>query len=805
MNMNNSLQDLRYSFRTLRHNLSFTILSLIVLALGIGASTAIFSFVNSIILSPLPCPEPERLVVISERNPEKGRLNPVVSPRNLEDWERMSRTIEGFGAWRDWGFRLSTKEGLEGVYAGIASPNLFKVLGLEPALGRYFLPEEDQPGRNQVVLLSHSYWQQRFGGDPGIVGRSLLLSNKNFTVLGVLPAKMGALGLGEIKIWAPLSIDPDQFKERYLRNRRVYARLKEGVTLNEAQAEMATIARGLAEQYPNDNAGWGVSIVSLHENEVGSVRTALFVFLGAVGLLFLIACANVANLLLARATTRRKEFAIRAALGAERISIIRLLLTESLLISLFGGVLGLLLATWILDLFVAISPGNIPRLMEVKIDGYVLGFTFFVTVLSAIFFGLLPALRLSRLDLVTELKDGNKSSSGVRDFRPRNLLVIAQVALALVLLIGAGLLTQTFLRLMTQSPGFNPDNLLTVQLFPPMAKYKESRQVAAFYQQITEEFKSIPGVESVGAASAGPQFGGYEPVEFLVQGQSLSSRGDYPVARFYDAGPNYFHTLGIPLLGGRDFSERDNAESPHVAIINETMARLLFPDRVAVGQRINLVRFKDTVEIVGIVGDVKRFGMNSAVEPEIYWPYVQNPRWAIYFVFRTASDPQSIAGEVRSRVFKMDSDVLVSNIYTMDKLISSTLKRPRFNMFLLGIFAFTALLLASVGIYGVISYSVTQRTREIGIRMALGAQQRDVLKLVIKQGMLLVLIGVVIGLIASFAISRVMSSLLYGISATDPLTFALVALILSIVAFLACYFPARRATSVDPMIALHCE
>lgn len=797
-------QDLRYAFRTLGRNPGFSFVVVLILALGIGANTAIFSFVNGVLLSSLPFPEPDRLILVAERNPEKGKSG-VVSPRNLEDWEKQSKTIEQFGAWRDWSFRITTPEGRMPASAGIASPGLFAALAVKPVAGRLLLPEDNQRGRDHVVLISYGYWQANLGGDSSIVGQPITLDNESFTIVGVLPPSLKALGLGRFDIWAPVSVDPDQYLERYVRNRRVYARLKPGVSIKEAQAEMDTIAQQLAEQYPKDNAGYSVSIASLQDAQVRDVRPALLVFLGAVGLVLLIACANVANLLLARSATRRKEFAIRAALGASRLHLIRQLLTEAVVLALVGGAIGVLLAFWIVDLFVAISPGNIPRLDQVKLDGRVVAFALSLSLLTGVVFGLAAAIGSSRVNLVEHLKEGQRGSAAGLGTRLRGLLVISQVALALVLLAGAGLLGQSFVRLITLRPGFNPQNLLTVQLFLPMERYKKGNEVAAFYQRATEEFRSIPGVQSVGATSAGPQFGGYEPVDVLVEGQPAPASGEYPHARYYNVGPDYFHTMQTPLLAGREFTNRDTPGAPAVAIINQAMVRRFFPSEDPLGKRILLVREKEDLEIVGVVGDVRRFEVGDVVEPEVYYPYMQRPRWATYFAIRTNSDPISVVAAVRSRMLTLDKDVPVSNVSTIDQLVSAALREPRFNTALIGAFAGLALLLASVGLYAVVSYSVTQRTHEIGVRIAVGAGQGDIFKLIVGQGMVLTLIGVAIGLAASFALTRVMLSLLFEVSATDPLTFAGISLLLASVALLACYVPARRAMKVDPMMALRYE
>jgi putative ABC transport system permease protein len=797
--MEKLLQDLRYGIRSLAKSPAFTIVAILTMAVGIGANAAIFSFVNVLLLRPLPFPESDRLITLSEGNPEQGQAFRGVSPRNLEDWQKQSRTIAAFGAWRDWRFHMPTPEGMTLVSSAIGSPGLFEALGVKPALGRSFSAAENERGRDHVVMLSYRFWQNQYGGDTGIIGQSLTLDNESFTIIGILPAELETLSLGRWKIWAPLSIDPDQFLGRHVRNRRVIGRLQPGVTRNQAQAEMEGIAAGLAAQYPKENGGWHIAVAGLQDVEIGDLRTPLLVFVGAVGLVLLIACANVANLLLARAATRRKELAIRAALGAGRFRILRQLLTESVLLALAGGAIGLMLASWLIDLFVAISPGPLPRLGEVKLDGAVLAFTFLVSLLTGVLFGLAPGLRGSHIQLVEDLKEGGRAAGSSRAGL-RNILVVSQVMLAMVLLVAAGLLGRTFVKLATMQPGYNPDRLLTAQLFLPFDKYKKL-QVAAFYRQMTEEFSTIPGVEGVGVTSAGPEFGGIEPVEFIIEGRPASA-GEYPHARYYNIGPDYFHTLQTPVLQGREFTDEDGEGAPEVAVINQTMARRFFADENPVGKRLTLPREQTALEIVGVVGDVQRRDVGASVEPEIYWPYMQQPRWATYFVIRVSDSPTSVIAAVRQRVAAADPQVIVTNTETMDQLVGYALKTPRFNLLLLGIFAVTALFLASVGLYGVISYDVMQRTREIGIRLALGAQPRKIFSLVIGQGLLLTLTGVVIGTGTALLATRLLSSMLFGVSATDSLTLAAIALLLVVVALAACYLPARRATRVDPIVAL---
>jgi putative ABC transport system permease protein len=803
--MNSLLQDIRGALRVLVRNPALTITIVVLLAFGIGVNTAIFSFVRGVLLRPLPFPEPEQLIVVNESNPGKGMPRFVVSPRNLEDWEKQSQTIERFGAFRDWHFSLITPEGPEGISSAVASPGLFDVLRVRPVLGRVFRPEDDQPGRNQVIVISNRLWKSRFGGDRGAIGSSLNLDDSNYLVIGVLPPELDSLWLGGFDVWAPLSVDPDQNLARHHRNRQVYARLAQGATIEQARSEMTGIAAGLEKEYPDQNGGWGVVIGPLLEREVGSVKPALVTFSAAVGLVLLIACANIANLLLAGATKRRREFAIRAALGAGRWRLMRQLLAESGVVAILGGGLGLLLAFWAIDLFAVLSPGNIPRLSEVRIDGGVLGFTLLLTLTASVLFGLAPALQCSQTNLVEDLKEGQRGSTGRLGRSLRGALVVSQVSLALVLLVGAGLLAQSFLRMTTAAPGFNPDNLLIVWLAAPMKKYQKPEQVADFYLKVTREFEALPGVTSVGAVSAGPQFKSLETIEFSPAGREASTPGQYPQAHYFDAGPNYFRTMGIPVIKGREFTERDIVGSPSVAVINESMARRYWPDEDPIGKRVDLVRENETMEIVGVVGDVPGYGPDAKVEPEIYWPYLQRTRWATYFAIRSGSDPAILAPAVRPRVAAIDKDVFVSTPRTMDVLISRSLKDPRFNLFVVAVFATAALLLASVGLYAVISYSAAQRTHEIGIRVALGAARRDVLNLIVGEGLKLVLGGLALGLILSFAVTRLIANLLFGTSPTDPAALAGVSVLLLVVALAASFIPARRAAKTDPMTALRHE
>ena len=799
------LRDIRIAIRSLLKRPAFAVIAIVTLALGLGATTAIFSFVNALLLRPLPFPAPERLVVLSEINPEKRRNLPTASPRNIEDWQKQSQTIEQFGAWRDWHFRVSTTNGPLAASSAINSPQLFQVLGIKPLRGRLPLPEENQVGRDHVVVITNSFWQTRFAGSENVIGQTLFLDKEPFTIIGILPPNFEALNLGSFEIWAPLSVDPDQTLGRGAKNRRVYALMKEHVSLEAVQSEMTAIASRLSQEYPAENGGWTIKVNSLQREEVGDLRTSMLLFLGAVGIVLLIACINVSNLLLARVMTRRKEFAVRVALGASRFQLVRQLLTESVFLSLVGGAAGLLLAIWLMRLFIAITPTVLPHTEDIKIDGTVLGFTFLLAVISGILFGVMPGLQSSSVNLVSELKDAPGMFRSGGALRLWNILVISQVALAVTLLIGAGLLGQTFLRLLRHDPGFNTENLVAASVFPPMDKYKTRAQVVSLYEQIGADIQAMPGVQSVGFVSAGPQFGGFEATDVLPEGEAASGAGDYPQAIYFNTSENYFATMGIPLLRGRDFSASDNSSAPQVAIINQTMAQRFWPNQAAVGKRLTLVREKTAVEIIGVVGDIERYGLGENIQPEIYFPYSQQARWATFFVVRTDLAAGTFRGALQSRLAKIDSEVRLSRTSSMDDLITSSLKRPRFNLLLVGIFATTALLLAAVGIYGVMSYVVEQQTREIGIRSALGAKRSHILKLVIGHGVGMAFIGIVVGLVASVGLTRFLAGLLYGVTAVDPMTFIGISILLLMVSVLACYIPARRATKVDPLVALRYE
>jgi putative ABC transport system permease protein len=805
--MGTLLQDLRYGVRMLLKNPGFTVVAVLALALGIGANTAIFSVVNAVLLRPLPFADADRLIWITAVNPAQGITDSNVSPPDFADWKNQNQLFEDIAAFVTGGAILSGSAEPERVPAADVTASFFSVLGVNPALGRNFLAEEDRPGGESVVIISHGLWQRRFGADPNIVGNKINVSGQSYTVVGVMPA--GFQFMVPIDLWVPLALDAgaERRDNRYL---QVFARLKPGVRLEQAQSQMNTVTQRLSQSYVETNANWGTRLTRLHELMVADVRPALLLLLGAVGFVLLITCANVANLLLARAAARQKEMAVRAALGASRLRVVRQLLTESLLLSIVGGILGLLLSIWLTDFLVSISPANSPRLDEVGLDGRVLAFTLGVTCLIGLLFGLAPAWASTRVNLNEALKEGGRSfSEGWRRNHLRKLLVVSEVALSLMLLVGAGLLIKSFVLLRETNPGFDAHQVLTMRVGLPSAKYKEGRQKAEFFQRLTENISALPGVESAGAVLSLPLGGSNFSVgrSFIPEGRPLtpeeSINGMYVVTT-----PGYFRTMKIPLIAGRQFTEQDKGDAPQVVIVSETLARRYFPGESAIGKRIKIWRDEDFPrEIVGVVGDTKTGALNDALGPQMYVPHAQDSSWGgMSLVVRTTSTtPAALASAVRGAVLALDKDQPVFNIKTMEDIVAASFADRRISMLLFSGFAGLALLLAALGVYGVISYSIAQRTHEIGLRMALGAQRRDVLILVLRQGMSLVLVGVCIGLVSAFALTRVMASLLYEVSATDPVTFAGVALLLSAVALLACLIPARRAMRVDPMVALRYE
>ena len=811
--MQTLLQDLRYAIRMMTSNRAFTAVAVLVLALGIGANSVIFSVVNAVLLRSLPFPNADRIILVFESNLQRQSKEGVAAA-NFLDWKDQNQVFESLAAYREESFSLTGANGPERVSGLVTTASLFPVMGVRPRLGRVFQPDEDSLGGARVAVISQSLWQRRFGSDPNIIGQKLTASSEPLAIIGVMPAQFRFPA--EADLWIPprrvvpehvLTPTVNMSSNRDSHYLSAIGRLKPNVTLQQASADMDAVASRIEEENPNDNMGRGVSLVTLRELAVGNIRPTLLVLFGAVGFVLLIACANVANLLLARAATRQKEMAIRTALGANRLRLVRQLLTESVLLAVAGGGLGLLLALWGINPLVALMPAEISGAKNIKIDGLVLGFTLGMSLLTGLVFGLVPAWHATKSNLNESLKEGGRGgTAGTRRIQARGLLVVSEIALSLVLLIGAGLMIRSFIRLEQVNPGFETRNILTMRLSLPAAQYPAGPSRAAFFQQVIARLQSTPGVQSAAALSRLPLTPGNSGRGLTIDGRPNDGDSDGPSADYRVISPDYFRAMGIPFSKGRDFTERDTADAPGVVIINETMARRYWPDEDPLGKRLRIDTTGDPwMEIVGVVGNVRHFGLDSQSKAEIYVPYFKDPWPFMTLVVRSASDLASLPGMMRNEVWAVDRDLPVPDIKTMDQLLTGSVSGRRFNMLLLGIFAAVALVLAAVGIYGVMSYSVTQRTHEIGIRMALGATQSDVLKLVVRQGMTLALIGVGTGLVASFALTRVLTSLLFAVGATDPATFAIISALLTGVALAACLVPARRAMKVDPMIALRYE
>ncbi|MGA9769122.1 MAG: ABC transporter permease [Blastocatellia bacterium] len=802
--METLLKDVRFGVRMLVKNPGFAVVAVIALALGIGANTAIFSVVNAVLLRPLPFEAPDRLMVIRETKlPQFPEFS--VAPGNFLDWQKQSTVFEQMAAIQTSPFNLVGTGEPERLQGQRVTDGFFAMLGAQPQIGRVFMPEEDQPGHSNVVILSHGLWQRRFGGDPNILSQTIMLNGQSFNVVGVMPPTF-RYGGRNTELWTPIAFtaqDSQQHGGHYI---QAIGRLKPGVTLEQTQEELSAIAVRLAEQYPNSNAGWNVKVMPLLESAVRSIKPTLLVLLGAVAFVLLIACANVANLLLARAASRQKEVAIRTALGATRLRIIRQMLTESVLLSIAGGAVGLLLALWGINLLLSLAPEDLPRVRDVSLDGKVLAFTIGITLLTGLIFGLVPALQASKPNLNETLKDaGRGSTEGGRHHIIRSGLVVFEIATALVLLVGAGLMIKSFLQLQQVDPGFNSSNALVVNVSLPKKKYPEADQQEAFYSQLLRKVSTLPGVQTAGASCVLPLTDDFV-LGFEIQGRPPYAPGDEPSTNYYSVTPDYFKAMGIPLLKGRLFTEQDSKNAPRVVIINESMAKQIFPDEDPLGKRIHVTNGPVTYrEIVGIVGDVKQYGLDQKTPVQTYEPFLQEPFSFMSLVVRTAGEPTSLSAAIRSEVLSIDSEQPVSSIKTLDQILSTSVAQQRFAMLLFGVFGAVAMVLAAVGIYGVMSYSVTERTHEIGIRMALGAGQREVLRLIVGHGMILTLIGIGVGLGAAFALTRLMSSFLFGVSVTDIMTFAVISASLTVVALTACVVPARRAMKVDPMIALRYE
>ena len=805
--MEKLLQDIRYGCRTLIKHPGFATVAVIALALGIGANTAIFSVVNAALLRPLPYHDPDKIMMIWEINAEQGLDDWTVAPAKFVDWRDKSQSFEHIAAfWPYQAANLYFNDQPERIQSAAVSYELFPLLGIAPLKGRTFLPEEDRPGGEQVVVISHQLWQRRFNADPDLVGKPLRIDAKSYTVVGIMPA--GFYFPERAEMWLPLALSDDELKNRSAHMVTVIGRMKPNVNAQQAQAEMTVLANQLEQEYPGTDHGWGIKLVPMLDQLVGKMQPAILVLLAAVVLVLLIACANVANLLLARGAARQREIAIRAAMGATKSRLTRQLLTESILLSLIGGALGLLLAYLAVGLLAAAIPENIPRIKDLTISRWVLGFTFLTSLLTGILFGLAPAVQGSRPNLNETLKESPRgSTSGAGSRKIRNVLVISEVAVSLILMISAGLMIRSFLHLQKTDPGFSSSGVLTAQLQLGLSKYPEDKQRTAFYQQVLKKVESLPGVQIAGAISTLPLGGDNLTFPLIIEGRAPQSPSEQLTTNFRVISPDYFAALGIPLKQGRYFTERDNVDSTRVAIINETLANRYFPNENPIGKRISLVIFDEPVlrEIVGVVGDVRHSTLDEESGSEVYDSYLQAPSPFMTLAVRTSASPQSLAGGLRNAVRSVDNEQPIFNIKTMEQVLSDSVALPRLSTALLAAFAGIALILASIGIYGLVSYSVTQRTHEIGIRMALGARPGQVLQMILRQGVVLAVVGVAIGLAGAYAATKLLASLLYGVSASDPMTFAVVPLLLIFVTLLASYVPARKAMEVDPIIALRQE
>ncbi len=831
--MQSFIQDLRYGARTLMKKPGFTLIAVITLALGIGANTAIFSVVNAVLLRPLPYPEPERLMTVSSTDLTRGNADFGINLPDFREWRASNRSFEAIAAFSADNYNISGNEEPERVVGAVASADFFKAMGVSPAEGRAFLREEEQYGKHRVVVLSDGLWSHRFGARARLDGQTIKLNGEVFTVIGVMPRGF-QFPYQNVMLWRPLAVsDGSEYNTRGNYWLNVVGRLKKGVTGAQAQSDLAGVQRQI-EKVNIGFASISVNLAPLHETTVGNARRALLVLLSAVFFVLLIGCANVANLLLARATARRREIAVRMALGATRGRLLRQLLTESLLLGLLGGVAGLLLALWGVDALIGLEP-DLPRLGEVRVDSAALAFTFTLALLVSLVFGLTPALQSTRDDFNESLKEGGRGGRGAgRGRRLRGALVVAEIALALVLLASAGLMFNSLLRLLRVDPGFRTDNILTMQISLPQAKYPGDRSdlTVGFYRRLIERVESLPGVESAGLTSALPLTNSGSTRLFCIEGRSApKSLEEIPIMQFRQTSGDYFNTLAIPLIKGRYLSLGDTRDSLPVAVINESLARLYFPDEDPIGKRVwlgppeelipselippgmDLKGFRFTRwTIVGVVKDVLHNGLNRQGQPEIYVPNEQNGNNKIpdatrgmYMAVRTTTDPLSLTAAVRRQVFEIDTEQPIADVATMEKLLATSLSQSRLSALLLAIFGAVALILAAVGVYGVMSYAVTERAHEIGVRMALGATRRDVLWLVIGRGMALAGAGMLIGLAGALALTRLMSALLFDVSANDPLTFSAMALLMAAVALMACWIPARRATKVDPMVTLRIE
>jgi putative ABC transport system permease protein len=815
------LREIRHALRLLVKNPLFTLVATITVALAIGANTAVFSLVNALLIRPLPYQAPQELVLLWERFSGQGLdVIPVSVPEYL-DYEKQTRSFTGLAAFDYANLNLTGgSEMAQRIQGAVVTPSLFPLLGVEPIKGRVFSASEFGEGQDNVVLISARLWDRRFNSDPQILGKPISLNGRNFTVVGIMPAKFefpiplfniqGGNFAGQVDIWKPIAFTKDELSSRGSRSYGVIARLKPGVTLGQAQAEINTINANWIAQFPDNyspQTRFGASLYPLHEQVVGAMRSALLILLGAVALVLLIACANLTTMLLARAGAREREFAIRVALGASRIRLLRQMLVESILLALIGGAAGALLAIWGLDVLRAIGTQMVPRIAEANLDARVLLVTLVVSVGTGILFGLIPALATNNPELTEALKEGGRgSTTGVRRNRLRNGLVVAEVALALVLLISACLLLKSFVRLQNVDPGFNPKSVLTMELALPQLKYPRGKPVIDFYAEVERRVSRIPGVQHVALTSILPLSGSNSDSSFHIEGRSEKQTGVFPDEEIRIVTPDYFRVLETPLLKGRFFSEADSADAPGVILVNQAMAKKYWPGEEVLGKRIN---FDDSdpakikwLTVVGVVGDIRHRGLDAEAKPEYYRPHAQLPYRGMILAVRSAQDPRALVSSIRRELQAFDPEQPLANVKTLEQITADSIAPRRLSVLLIGVFAAVALVLASVGIYGVMSFLVVQRTHEIGVRMALGAQRSDVLRLVISHAGILIGAGTILGLIVALLSTSALRSVLYEVSTLDLPTFLFVTLTLAMVALAASYIPARRATRADPMLAL---
>lgn len=792
--------DLRHSLRRLRNRPTLTATAVLTLTFAVGATTAVYSVVRSVVFRPLPFPRSERIVSICETNELVGDYC-VASPPDVESFAERTRSLSRIGIGRYWFFSVRHGGQSEGVVGGLATRSFFQVFDIEPLLGRLPRPDDERG-----ALLSYQLWQTSFGGEASVIGRAIEVDGKPFEVVGVLPAGMRIPWHERVQLWTPLPFHPKDEENRGWRGFSSVARLADGASLDEARSELEGLSQALALEYPSTNAGWGIRVERLRRELLGSTRETMLLFLGAVLLVYLIGCVNVANLLLARNAEKEREVAVSVALGANRSRVVSQLLGESLLLSLLGGACGFALGSLATRALVALAPADIPRLSEVRLDATVFGLAAGLSLLTTLVFGILPAWRASSID------PGRTLSAGARGFLPGartgpgGALVVAEIALAVVLLVSAGLLARSFAAILDWEPGFDREHLLTVQVFAPQEKYPQGAQVTRLFESLAEEARSLPGVVSVGATSAGPLFGGRETTELVIDGIEAAQEAR-PIARWYDVDPSYLRTLGVPLLQGRWLSEEDREDTPRVALVNEAMAKKYWPSGSALGKRVSSVRGEEGTEfeIVGIVGNVTPFYPDAVPEPEMYWPKRQYPRWATYLVVRTASEPAMVVASLRSRMAAVEPDATLGRVASLDELVQRELTAPRFQLLLMAAFAVVALVLAVVGVYGVVAHGVARRGHEFGLRMSLGAERADILRLVLGSSSRLAAAGLVVGIAAALVSTSALTHLLHGVSKTDPWTYAVVAGLLFAVALLASYVPARRASRSDPLAALRVD